>query len=842
MALFEDAYIKDALDIWKKSVSYDFDLYGNLVEQLFYEYHVYSEAQIRAFWDVFELTASPNQMEFYWIQDADGYHVDLSKKKGSKRAVIAETSILLDGLLDIPDNVMEVISRTYRTLLCCQAIFPQPVDQSLPNWKTKFKEIMEGESDKGFTHQNDKDLIIQTALFLSKRTGKLSNCLDSICQQLNFSIVKSLLNAEYLILNDYSEKLVCDVIQNSYNQKRGAGNILPWFSYSFVVHVLRIDEMCLRIDRMIGDKESSRITIDYHPVEYAKNMFSYYQLVGKTDLSKYDTFVDSVIDMTSIDHIFKIDSTTVEKLILLFRVSENVVQSVGLEDYKNTVEMVKAKTAWLITMIFQKADKKSKDYFSTVGNDHGDELLDRIKTNYACGSNDKNDYLKARKDCEDKNANEELTKLASYNSRWPHSMSDVEAYDRWTANVRTTYVSISPVMAELHSIVTEKNFSNYDKIINLINVVKEALDKQMKGRMSSSFYIRTLCVLLDIYDAISSESQLLKKQTDDSAGKNEEVKRQVSSLSARLLSDFQLYIRFLGNSYSPTYITPFVNSFYTLDDDGQIIGNDKSVNSKRKNGSVISYYEVDDEAIKKYNKDSLGNCFFFASIEVTPVFLTYYKEFVEECTMRLHVKILEDSGRVMQFVKENADKQQRYTQEAMRDMKAENLSTRNHTIQLLGLFAAFIALIASAIGSFKAAESVYEFIIIFFSFTFCVVVFSSLISFMGRRSFIIGKKESNVKPEENKTWWEAFVKWFKSPEHWDWLIPCLLSFILLVVIVVMLLINGYGDNKVSSTQTDSQAEIHQSEVPTSTAHTDDINTDTLFLDSNQMQTLKECCK
>ena len=89
----------------------------------------------------------------------------------------------------------------------------------------------------------------------------------------------------------------------------------------------------------------------------------------------------------------------------------------------------------------------------------------------------------------------------------------------------------------------------------------------------------------------------------------------------------------------------------------------------------------------------------------------------------------------------------------MRDMKAENLSTRNHTIQLLGLFAAFIALIASAIGSFKAAESVHEFIIIFFSFTFCVVVFSSLISFMGRRSFITGKKENNDKPEEYKTWW-----------------------------------------------------------------------------------------
>lgn len=805
MALFEDAYIEDALDIWKKSVSYDFDLYGNLLEQLFYEYHVYSEAQIRAFWDIFELTASSSQMEFYWTQDDDGYHVHLSKKKGSKQAVIAETSELFDGLLHIPDNVMEVISRTYRTLLCCQSIFPQPVGQDLQDWKTKFKEIMEGESDKGVTHQNDKDLIVQTAIYLSKRTGKLTNCLDTICQKLSFCIVKSLLNAEYLILNNYSERLVCDVINNSFNQKRGAGNILPWFSYSFVVHVLRIDEMCLRIGRIIRDTEKSRITIDYHPVEYAKNMFSYYQLVGENDLSKYDTFVDSVIEMTSIDHIFKIDSTTVEKLILLFRVSETVAQSVGLEDYKKTVEMVKAKTAWLITMIFKKADKKSKDYFTTVGNDHGDDLLDQIKTNYTGGSIDDNVFLKARKDCEDKCADENLEKLASYDSRWPHSLSDVEAYDRWTAKVRSTYVGISPVMAELHSIVDEKNLANYGKIINLIEVVEEALRKQEKGCMSSSFYVRTLCVLLEIYDAISSESHTLKTQSDNSADNNEEIKRRVSGLSARLLSDFQLFIKSLGNSYSPSYIPPFVYSFYDLKNAGQSDDNNetgKDKKNQKKRGSVIAFHELEEEVIKKYKKGNLSECFFFASFDATPVFLTYYKEFVEECTMKLHIKILEDSGRVMQFVKDNAEKQERYTDEAMRDMKAENLSTRNHTIQLLGLFAAFIALIASAIGSFKAAENEHEFIIIFFSFTFCVVVFSSLISFMGRRSSITGIKENNDKTKENETWKVALRQWFKTTEHWDWIIPSLFAFILLAVVFVMLAIYGFGDNKDNTTKSE----------------------------------------
>ena len=317
----KNTHIESAIEIWKKAVSYDYFFYSSILHDVFKQFHVESKEQIDAFWKIFALTVrEEKEVQFYYKSNDNVFDVALESKEGYKKCKIEPSEFYLNAF-EISDNVKSVISRTYRTLLCCKVIFSDDIVNINEKWEEDFYDSISGQNEAQNPRWAEKDLIIQTALFIKRRSADLPQA-----QAFYFHITKSLLNAEYLIMDNYS-KLLKDVIDLD-GVKKGANFVLPCYVCSFVVVVHYLNEMCFRLKKTIFDKRVHRIVIDYHAEEYAANQFSACYLVGKDEMQMFDTYAKSVVDMTLIDHLYEINTSNIENLLLLWRRSEIISKSI----------------------------------------------------------------------------------------------------------------------------------------------------------------------------------------------------------------------------------------------------------------------------------------------------------------------------------------------------------------------------------------------------------------------------------------------------------------------------------------------------------------------------------
>ena len=252
-------------------------------------------------------------------------------------------------------------------------------------------------------------------------------------------------------------------------------------------------------------------------------------------------------------------------------------------------------------------------------------------------------------------------------------------------------------------------------------------------------------------------------------------------LMSKLLIGFKSYITKIDN-IAPSYIPTIAYSFYTLKD------------GKYEN------YKNPPLTIESYDIKQFENAIFFASLEMSVQNPQYCYSFIEDYTSKWNRMVMSRTAGIRAYVNSAMKAQRENDKIVVSQMRNENLHTRNHTVQLLGLFAAFIALITSAVGSMKVARSVPEFIVFLLALSLCVVIFATLISFLGRRSLVYAtaqtkeSKESGIsktgekeeETEEKDKEGSGFKKWIKKEEHWDWLVPAGLAFVLLVMLVVML--------------------------------------------------------
>lgn len=760
----KNTHIESAIEIWKKAVSYDFFFYSSILHDVFKQFHVESKEQIDAFWKIFALTVrEEKEVQFYYKSNDNVFDVALESKEGYKECKIEPSEFFLKAF-DISDNMKSVISRTYRTLLCCKNIFPDDIININEKWEEEFYDYISGQNEAQNPKRTEKDLIIQTALFIKRQSSDLSQA-----QDLYFHITKSLLNAEYLIMDNYS-KLLKDVI-NLEGVKKGANIVLPWYVCSFVVVVQYLNEMCFRLKKTIFDKRVQRIVIDYHAEEYVANLFSACYLAGKDEMQKFDTYVKSVIDMTLIDHLYEINTSNIENLLLLWRRSEIISNSIIEGKHEKIIRMVKEKVGNMIRLIVEKSSKGNNQCYFSLGNEHIDDIIQKINNETHLFEIESNPYLKKKNEYR----NEELKPSDFDGIKMPYKslsiFEDVYKYDRWTYDGWEAYVNNSKLIQEINKLNAASVIEEYS-IKNLMANINEAI-KQSRNTLTSSFYLK----VIDLF------GRVLEQEADmviNGRGYDKDSKRfssntfdKLMGLLSTLLADFKSFTRSLYTDVCPVFVPPFSHSFY----------------SKQADGQKLQQVLVPLSQNEEYDKDKFTNLFFYASLDVTLLNPEYFYYFIDKQTKLLNDLVLRRTSTISGHIDSEISDQERRTDEAINQMRNENLYTRNHTIQLLGLFAAFIALISGTIGSLRVAHSVPEFIIFLLALTFCIVVFSSLISFLGRR--LMG---SNVSSENGDKEEFHFREWITKSGHWDWFVPAGLALLLLVLLIIMLIVYKLPSN------------------------------------------------
>lgn len=748
-------HIESAIDIWRKTVSYDYSHYSQLLHTVFKGYHVESKEQINTFRKIYELTVCDVAVQFYYKMSGEVIDVILYSQKGYKKYQIPTADNDELSAFNLPENVKNRVSRTYRALKCCKFFYPAEVVQENVKWADDFQELLIT-GNKGDVVSD----VIQAALFLKKRDFE-----DIHSKNLYFHITKSLLNAEYLLIDNYSDLLKENVLFKKINS---VSVILPWYAYSFVVIAQYLNEMCLWIDKTIREEASRRIIIDSHVEEYTLNRFPSQYLVGEDESKMFDIYVKSVIEMTLIDHIYVINTSNMEKLLLLWRRAKAVEESNLSVSNKRINKMVQEKVANMICSITDKSYLIQENCYFTLGSEHGDELLDTIKRERHPFDEESNPFLKIKKS----NRNKELSVNTIQNEvSWGNinsSKKDVCAYNYWVSKGWQFYCELSQLIQLLSKALDQlKKLEEYDcheVVAMLENCLKEKRDKEL----TSSFFLKaiTFCNEMMKYNEDTKDEF---KQDDASESVTESLNDRLMSLLLDLLSRFKSFTSLYKAGIRPPFIPTFADSYYTIQDDQN------------------KHVPIEPLWINAYNKDNFTNFYFYASIEASIQNPSYFNRLISENMDIWNEKMMGKIYSIRKDVSEVVIKENIRTDEVVSQMRNENLHTRNHTMQLMGLFAAFIALITSTIGSIRVAHSVPEFIVFLLALTLCVVIFATLISFLGRRSLVYASSKEKNKTSTGESMVKGkFKQWFKQEEHWDWFVPFVLALFLFLALAVML--------------------------------------------------------
>jgi hypothetical protein len=793
-AIDKKTHIEEAISIWEGLFRYDFNVYKDIVKEVFVHHRIYTKKQLRAFWDLYAYSLGQDaisyseddaQWRFKQIRQSELTHIGCDGKYYDN-ATNEPVEILPDDLrnnltllldaLHLSDRVKEVITRPLLALRYCQYIFPDS-SESNDNWLNDFNSFI---NDNG-TRKIQLESIIQASLIYSENFNNASVALSSIAQNFFYETTKSLLNAEYLIMDNFSS-LLDSVLQEETDEseEKKNGVVLPEFVKSFMKLAQYEKEMCLRIKKIIREEGNYRIAIDYHADEYVNNRFSSYCFVFKETSLIYENFVSSVIEMTMIDHLNKVNTRNIENLLLLWRRSDFVKKlSVNNIQLSIAVDMVRIKTASiLISMLRQSNGTGSYKFYLSIGIKHLEDIMSELEESANKIQCEGNKFIKLR--LSHKN-NEIEYKEITFSSNWNSSKNDLSAYDSWTSKGREIYSSVSHVIAKVHSArktIATITSEEITEVIGVIEAYQYDRDKKSDKGKTLPYYLKTI----DFLDAVLEESQ---------CEKSIEITKRVLQLLSTLLSESRKYVLDVENSLFPYYLPPFTFSFFHYDNATE---------------SAI-FSEVQSKSVLSYDKKNFTNVFFYASVSSSlsnPFMfnrrLEPYSNKLSKWVYDFACRVDDESRSQLKSFKEefttSIDDQKKEIAKVSNRMENENLHTRNHTIQLVGLFAIFMAFITSAIGSIKVADNIWQYIIFSLTFLGGVTLFAILIKdFETRSLFSKYKSNESACKKEGK---ERF------PTGW------IIFVIIIVLLGIVYALNRYSVSKQEKDKTSSDIQSQES--------------------------------
>lgn len=527
-----------------------------------------------------------------------------------------------------------------------------------------------------------------------------------------YHINKSLLNAEYLFVQDYSKILEKTVSLE--NQLEITSNIpKPRFVRDFFVFNSLLRALCWRIKNAIDEKNTRRIEIKTYPEEYANRITRNFNIDNSPSLNSDSLFrfTQSVIEMTAIDHIYKATSDNIGKLTTLWHRIEDV-EKIGDEDFMTVVKMVKAKTASLLYKLVYDIDNKEligltnvKLFFSTVK--ETEEQLEKRINEYRL-----KEALNPTINIKNENKNAVLTKdllPTTISTSELFSYEDIKSYNNWISKGQDYYCEKSKVICK----IADFN-KGLESIEDTIREISEFYRTTTNPECYSPYFFFV-------------GLNFIKNQIDklDTLNINIEMYNNLLNLLQIILDRLKEYIGEFESSIPPIFRPYFEHCFYKYDKKQECF---TSFFTKREGKEKEEAWKC----FMLYNCDNFTDSFFFASYYCNAISINRLKEKYEEYVLYFNALSSRITQRFFDVktkeLKRSINKATKSFEKRVGQQKDEIEKSRHSSLRILGLFTAFLSFIVTSIGTFRVANNIAEYIIYSLTYTLAIALFAFLIS------------------------------------------------------------------------------------------------------------------
>lgn len=757
-----NTYLDEAIETYRKITSLDFTTYSEFVYEYLQKKGIETIEDVKLFQQIAQYDVMDNRIFCerkedgnYSIEPNDlpnGFELLVDKAKIEKEVNELNPSVLRSALASILSKI-DYIKQVREKI---------PLLQSEMN-HDKYIAVLNK------LDENQKQVLIYLSLI--KGSEELR---DKIIEDWNIQIFsylsKSILNAEYLIFDDYKTKL--DEIESSFDEENEVINEVSrkigrfYTEKAFLRVSWYLQEACSVIKRYLSDNQETNLLLvnsdrkkRFRRKEIYKNKY-----LGGEKTKIYEMLLESIIEMTVIDHYFKSDAETVEKLFHLYEQVKGQNGNKILSDnklYKEVIDEVLAKVATMLDLILNNEFHKHTDpeidvdyYYIINSRKSKDDFIINELAPYCKRDTSENPYIAEKKKHEGNIFDFEKEKF-------PHdekSFSDLKLYYDAVIAGMSAYKEQSMIISKIHN-CSKSNCDCAGKCIlqtaanenienntteNAIEATtesspsttkcteQEVMDaiklfiEQQPTNLSPSFFRQVLEFIYSLIEKESNHANLVEKEKTSKIREYNILLKKVLDLLFIFLNRFVSDIPFSHRPY-------FESSFYSCSPEKGII-----------------YKGIDAKDIKEYKKDMFKDKFFFASIDCMPINYLYmsklynqykikYKEqrynFDEESkknlrdeferlsndvTNKLNTETNNVKAQVKKDLKENKALVNKKLEETSKELTNKNLE---HMIVSLGIFAAFIAFVTISINLVKVAENIWQYVVFSSTFTICLLIF-----------------------------------------------------------------------------------------------------------------------
>lgn len=752
----ELSHIEDAIGLYKRLATYDLLTYKELVLS-FLQYHdIKTTEDLKIFLSVLPLSTeadlycriSENTLDLFDNGNAD------------ERISISNNDIEAEVNIITPKNLH---SSSSTTNIAKALLFIRKIHNKDTYKQFQFCELSDSHYESMLHICNEKIRtcpnaiveLVKLSLNFAVENGHLEIFTNRICTILFGHIGKSILNAEYLIFDKYSSSL--QMIDNlfflrikelEYEEGRNGD---PYILKSILKTSWFLQETCNRIKRFISHEAPfNLINIDSDNEErYRRSFKNIPQLCGEKDTIVFENLLNSIINITLIDHCYISNEETVKKLFHAFVCLESsqwILPKMRDALSKEVVKISLIKAASLLDRMINNEYHENKtkglievNYDYIINYQGGKNGLIKKLKEYSISSKELlklNSSIRTRFEFKNKELHaKELIQRTEFDGYF----RDLELYDGAIRIGIISYCEQSSVIQNIHN-NRKASKEVTDSIINFWNSESD------KKNLTPSFFRQTLEVL-------SMEIKVLL-QKDCSTRGEKDIKRifELISLLKKILIELDRYIIRYSSNIPKQYRPFFIHSFYRISQD---------------DNSVKAFDELENEKIINYNKLEFNNGFFFASACCTPINLQYlkglYTIYTQKHTDYLYqYEQIYDSlikGIVTTQLAELNNKSNKLTNNINRKMKElshttdiaiQNASQKHleSTTTILGVLAAFLAFVTISINMGKLADNIIEYVCFASTFTGSLILFAILIKHLPNP--FEKRVENNTNPHKDK--------------------------------------------------------------------------------------------
>lgn len=326
----KSSHIGAAISIYEKLATYDLSIYGELILCFLKCHNVKTTEDFKIFLSMLSLTTDA---DLYCKINNNTLEI-LNKGKDDEKINISVNEIENEAKNITPKNLHSSSSTTniVKALLFIKKVHEKDRYRQLQTSDlsdTEFESILLASKEKISTFPNAIVELVKLSLSLADENKNLKRFTNRICTQLFGHIGKSILNAEYLIFDEYSSSLqkiddlfFSKIKESDYEEGRN-GEL--YILKSILKTSWLLQEACSRIKRFISqDAPFNLINIDPDSEErYRRSFKNVPQLCGEEEALVFENLLKSIINITLIDHCYISNEESVKKLFHAFVCLEN---------------------------------------------------------------------------------------------------------------------------------------------------------------------------------------------------------------------------------------------------------------------------------------------------------------------------------------------------------------------------------------------------------------------------------------------------------------------------------------------------------------------------------------